>query len=151
MECLVAKGMYWPISFCAEGPSPGKDVTNLRMLVGLCAKAHALPLPSVWYIAAPAPASAAFLRKSRRLFAMCPPFFAQLQERQAFPCSPRIGLEACCGQLVQQECTTKWPRAASSRSAVQQVPQIDQSCRLRRSATHLSDAVHTLRPEHVRQ
>src|SRR4029077_11067073 len=67
MERLVASGMYWPISFLADGPSPGTDVTNLRRLVGLWAKAQARPLPRAGYNAIPAPATAAFFRKSRRL------------------------------------------------------------------------------------
>ena len=44
----AALGRYWPISFLADGPSPGNEVTNLRMLVGLWANAQARPFPSVW-------------------------------------------------------------------------------------------------------
>src|SRR5579864_4702092 len=62
--------MYWPISFLADGPSPGTEVTNFRRLVGLWANAHARPLPRVGYNAIPAPATAAFFRKSRRLLAI---------------------------------------------------------------------------------
>src|SRR5579864_6056458 len=92
MLLLVASGRYWPISFLADGPSPGNEVTNLRMLVGLWANAQARPFPTVWYRAAPAPASATRLRKSRLLLAMQPPVGATFSEA-----SPAASQRECRG------------------------------------------------------
>jgi len=65
MVCLVASGIYWPISFAPEGPTPGRLTANLRILLGLWEKAKARAPPNGRARATPVPARAPIFRKLR--------------------------------------------------------------------------------------
>jgi hypothetical protein len=72
----------------------------LRRPVGLWAKAQARPLPRAGYNAIPAPATAAFFRKSRRLLATYFSRANRITSEQTFPFSSQLHWRECDQRII---------------------------------------------------
>src|SRR5437868_6291713 len=105
--------MYWPISFFAVGPRPGRDTTNLRMLLGLWANGHAFPRSAKVL----APARVAVLTKSRRFmmdFLLLRLLANNYVERQLFSACRRRSAEACSAESACLWCSSVYQQGAYS-------------------------------------